>query len=180
MQFIETELKGAYIIEIEPHTDERGNFARTFCANEFKQHGLNYNMVQSNLSISLHKHTLRGMHYQINDFQEVKLVRCIKGKIWDVIIDIRPRSETYCQYECVELSENNLKMLYVPEGFAHGFITLEDNCEVAYQVSNFYSPENERAIRWNDPEFSIKWPTNDPILSEKDKNYQDFERLAKN
>lgn len=174
MIFIETELKGAYIIEIEPHIDERGFFARTFCVNEFKQQGLNYNMVQSNLSKSLKKNILRGMHYQVNGAEEAKLVRCIRGKIWDVIIDLRPDSSTYCKHIDVELSEYNNRMIYVPEVFAHGFITLVDNCEVFYQVSNFYTPNSELGIRWNDSLFKINWPTNQPIISEKDKSLPDF------
>lgn len=174
MIFAETKLSGAYIIEMSPHMDDRGFFSRTFCINEFKKYGLETNFVQANASLSEKKHTLRGMHYQTNGFEEVKLVRCISGKIVDVIIDLRKDSETYCQYIAVELSRENRKMLYVPKGFAHGFITLEDNSEVTYMVSSFYSKENERAVRWNDPAFNINWPAKDPILSEKDRSHQDY------
>jgi len=174
MIFKETNLKGSFIIETQPRLDDRGSFERSFCANEFKEHHLKFNMVQSNLSKSLHKHTLRGMHFQKNGAEEAKLVRCIKGRIWDVIIDIRPNSETYCKHFGVELSENHNQMLYVPEGFAHGFITLVEHCEVFYQVSNFYTPNAESGIRWNDPLFKINWPTQSPIISEKDNTHLDF------
>ena len=174
MLFQELNLKGAFVITTEPRADHRGSFERSFCANEFQKFGLNHIMVQSNLSKSLKKHTLRGMHFQQNGAEEAKLVRCIKGKIWDVIIDIRPNSDTYCQHVGIELSENNNLMLYVPEGFAHGFITLEDDCHVFYQVSNFYTPNSENGIRWNDQLFGIQWPTLNPIISDKDNQHQDF------
>ena len=168
MKFTETKLKGAFIIELEPFIDLRGSFARTFCANEFEEHGLNTFMRQSNLSISKPKFTLRGMHYQVDGAEEAKLMRCQRGSILDTIIDIRQRSDTYCQYIQVELTDKNNTMLYVPEGFAHGFLTLEEDCEVFYQVSEFYTPGKEKGIRWNDPLFNINWPTNDPVLSDKD------------
>ncbi len=177
MQFKEIYLKGGFVITTEPRKDERGSFERTFCANEFKSMGLKHIMVQSNLSKSTQKHTLRGMHYQVNGAEEVKLVRCIKGRIWDVIIDIRPGSATYCQHFGIELSEYNDTILYVPEGFAHGFITLEHNCYVSYQVSNFYTPNSERGIRWNDKTFNINWPVTDPIISEKDNNHPDYQAI---
>lgn len=174
MKFIETILKGSYVIELEPYKDERGMFSRTFCSKEFKKYNLKNNMVQSNLSISYKKDTLRGMHYQVDGSEESKLVRCIKGKILDVIIDIRKDSSTFSKYVSLELSDDNNLMIYVPEGFAHGFLTLHDNCHVFYQVSNYYSPENERGIRWSDPFFNINWPVTNPIISYKDKNYKDF------
>lgn len=174
MIFHPTKLEGAYIIELQPFVDHRGSFARTFCANEFAEHGLKTNMVQTNLSISGPKHTLRGMHYQIEGAEEVKLVRCIKGSIVDAIIDLRKDSATYCQHITVELTATNNKMIYVPEGFAHGLLTLEEDCHVTYQVSNFYAPGKERGIRWNDPYFGIGWPTENPVLSEKDKILPDF------
>lgn len=174
MKFLETKLQGAYIIEREPFVDSRGSFCRSFCAKEFEQHNLAVNMVQSNLSVSNKRHTLRGMHYQTEDAQEDKLVQCVRGAILDVIIDLRKDSKTFGKYVKVELSETNNRMLYVPRGFAHGFLTLEDNCYVLYQVSNFYAPEKERGIRWNDPIFAIEWPTESPILSEKDANHPDF------
>ena len=174
MKFFETPLKGAFIIELEPRRDERGFFARTFCAKEFAEKGLRQNMVQSNLSRSVKRHTLRGMHYQKNGFEEAKLVRCIAGSILDVIIDLRPDSSSYCRYFAIELRNDSSKMLYVPEGFAHGFITLENNSDVFYQVSNFYSQSDEAGIRWNDPAIGIQWPVADPVISEKDRNFPDF------
>jgi dTDP-4-dehydrorhamnose 3,5-epimerase len=174
MKFTETSLKGAFIIELEPFTDNRGLFARTFCAKEFKEHGLEYNMVQSNLSVSNKKNTLRGMHYQVDGAEEAKLVRAIRGRILDVIIDLRKDSKTYGKHIMVELSETNNKMLYVPKNFAHGFLTLEDNCHVFYQVSNYYSSGKERGIRWNDPFFGISWPVKKPIISDKDAAHGDF------
>ena len=177
MQFKELELQGAYLVSTEPRRDDRGSFERSFCANEFKNHGLNSVMVQSNLSKSAKKHTLRGMHFQQNGAEEAKLVRCIKGKIWDVIIDIRPSSKTYCKHFGVELTDSNNLMLYVPEGFAHGFITLENDCDVFYQVSNYYTPNSENGIRWNDKLFAIEWPTNNPIISEKDSQHPDYIKI---
>jgi dTDP-4-dehydrorhamnose 3,5-epimerase len=176
MIFTETKLKGAFIIDLQKREDERGFFARTYCANEFAKHGLRTNMPQSNMSLSNIKHTLRGMHYQIDGAEEAKLIRCTKGVILDVIIDIRKTSPTYCQHIAVELTEENHRMLYVPEGFAHGFITLVDHVEVAYQVSQFYTPGKERGIRWNDPLFAIEWPTLKPVISEKDAEHPDFIR----
>lgn len=174
MKFTETKLKGAFIVELEPFVDLRGSFARTFCANEFAAHGLNTVMPQSNLSISKPKYTLRGMHYQVDGAEEAKLLRCQKGAIIDTIIDIRKDSPTYCEYLQVELTDKNNTMLYVPEGFAHGFITLEEDCEVFYQVSEFYTPGKEKGIRWNDPLFNITWPTNEPVLSDKDAAHPDY------
>ncbi|MHC4396962.1 MAG: dTDP-4-dehydrorhamnose 3,5-epimerase [Planctomycetota bacterium] len=174
MKFLETKLQGVYIIEREPSVDSRGSFCRTFCAKEFEEHNLAVNMVQSNLSVSTEKHTLRGMHYQTEDAYEDKLVQCVRGAILDVIIDLRENSETFGKYVRMELSEANNKMLYVPRGFAHGFLTLENNCYVLYQVSNFYAPDKEQGIRWNDPFFGIEWPAESPILSEKDANHRDF------
>jgi len=174
MKFVEASLAGVYIIELEPFIDERGLFARTFCENEFKQHGLNSNMVQSNVSITYKKGTIRGMHYQVNGAEESKLIRCIKGKILDVIIDVRRESETFGNHFMIELDEAKHRMLYVPEGFAHGFLTMVDDCHLFYQVSNFYTAEKEKGIRWNDPVIGIKWPTTDPIISKKDAGYSDF------
>jgi len=174
MKFIETKLKDAFVIELEPFHDHRGSFARTFCAREFADHGLHEHLVQTNLSISGPKHTLRGMHYQIEGAEEAKLVRCIKGKILDSIIDLRKDSATYGQHVSVELSDENNRMFYVPEGFAHGFLTLEEDCHVMYQVSNYYAPGKERGIRWNDPSFKIQWGVDEPVLSEKDSVLEDF------
>jgi dTDP-4-dehydrorhamnose 3,5-epimerase len=176
MKFIPTKFNTSFIIEIEPHRDERGFFARTFCAEEFRKHGLRDNMVQTNLSFSKEKFTLRGMHYQVNGAEEAKLVRCNSGAILDVIIDIRENSSTFGQYLSVELTPSNLRMLYVPEGFAHGFLTLESNSLVSYQVSNFYSPGKERGIRWDDPVFNINWPISSPsVISLKDSQWEDYQ-----
>ncbi len=176
MIFTKTALDGAFIVDLQKIEDDRGFFARTFCANEFREHGLNTQYVQANMSFSQKKHTLRGMHYQIHGAEEAKLIRCTKGSILDVIIDIRKESATYCQHISVELSDANYRMLFVPEGFAHGFITLMDNIEVTYLVSNFYTPGKERGIRWNDPLFNIQWPTPTPLLSPKDATQPDFVR----
>jgi dTDP-4-dehydrorhamnose 3,5-epimerase len=174
MVFEETKLKDAFIIDIERIGDERGFFARAYCEKEFEKHGIPTGIVQANISYNKFKHTLRGLHYQAAPFGEAKLVRCTKGSIFDVIIDMRENSETFKQWISVELNENSHRMLYVPEGFAHGFMTLEDHTEVTYHVSEFYTPAAEKGIRWNDPEFQLKWPENIEVISEKDKNWPDF------
>ena len=171
MKFIETRLKGAFIIEPERLEDERGFFARTFCQKEFEAHGLNPRMVQCNISYNKHKGTLRGMHYQVAPMAEAKLVSCTRGAIYDVIMDLQPESPTYCQWLAEELNAENRKMIYIPEGFAHGFQTIEDETEVFYQMSEFYSPEHARGVRWDDQVFRIKWPLDTKIISEKDRNY---------
>jgi dTDP-4-dehydrorhamnose 3,5-epimerase len=173
MIFTETKLKGAYIIELEKLEDERGFFARTFCQDEFRKHGLNPCIAQCNISYNKKKGTLRGMHYQAKPYEEAKLVSCIQGSIYDVIIDLREDSETYCQWFAVELSTLN-SQLYVPEGFAHGFQTLEDGTTVFYQMSEFYHPESSRGVRWDDPKFKIYWPLLNPIISVKDRIINDF------
>ncbi len=175
MIFEETPLKGAFVIGLDKKIDHRGYFARGFCQDTYKSYGLNPRVSQANLSYSKEKHTLRGFHYQTEGGEEAKSLRCLKGKILDVIIDLRIESPTYGKHFSVELSESNGLMLYVPEGFAHAFLTLEPNTEVFYLVSNHYQPEKERGIRWNDPALDIQWPTSDPILSEKDRNHPDFE-----
>jgi len=174
MIFKETKLKGAYVIEINPLEDERGFFARSFCAKEFKEHGLNQNIAQCNISYNGKKGTLRGMHYQAAPHEEAKLVRCTMGAIYDVIIDLRPDSSTFKKWIGVELTKENRRMLYVPEGFAHGFQTLEDHTEVLYQMSEFHHPEWARGVRWNDPTFGIFWPVNVEIISIGDQQYPDF------
>ena len=174
MFFIETKLKGSFIIELERLEDERGFFARSFCQREFEKHGLNPRIVQCNVSFNKKKSTLRGMHYQVVPHEEAKLVSCIRGAIYDVIIDLRPNSPTYCQWFAVELSAENYKMLYIPEGFAHGFQTLEDNTVVFYQMSEFYHPECARGVRWDDSAFGIDWPLLNPILSDRDRFFKDF------
>jgi dTDP-4-dehydrorhamnose 3,5-epimerase len=173
--FRETSLKDVFIIEPERIEDERGFFARAWCKKEFEAHGLNPCVVQINLSFSKKRSTLRGMHYQGVPHQEAKLFRCIRGAIYDVIIDLRPASPTYLKWIGVELTADNRKMLYVPEGFAHGYQTLVDNTEVLYPVSQFYSPESERGVRWNDPTFGIEWPDRDNVvISQKDKSWPGY------
>jgi len=174
MIFQETKLKGAYIIEPEKREDERGFFARTWCQREFTEQGLNPRLMQCNISFNLKRGTLRGMHYQIPPFEEAKLVRCSRGAIYDVIIDLRPCSSTFKQWLAVEVTADNRQMLYIPASFAHGFQTLEDNTEVAYYISEFYAPEHARGIRWNDPAFAIQWPIETRAISERDQAYPDF------
>ncbi|MCH9029543.1 MAG: dTDP-4-dehydrorhamnose 3,5-epimerase [Bacteroidetes bacterium] len=174
MIFNETKLKGAYIIEIEKKGDERGFFARAFDHEIFQRMGLASKILQCNISYNKKKGTIRGMHFQQRPFQEVKLLRCTKGSIFDVIIDIRPNSETYKQWISIELTENNYKMLYAPEGFAAGFQTLEDNTSLFYQVSQMYMPEYERGIKWDDPSIRINWPLKPTTISEKDQNHPPF------
>jgi dTDP-4-dehydrorhamnose 3,5-epimerase len=169
--FTETKLSGAYVIEPEKQEDERGFFARMFCQNEFKAHGLNPCVVQCSISFNRRKGTLRGMHYQARPHEEAKLVRCTAGAICDVIVDLRPGSRTFKQWVAVELAAQERKMLYIPEGLAHGFQTLEDDTEVFYQMSEFYHPECAGGVRWNDPTFSINWPLPDPFMSDRDKTY---------
>lgn len=172
MKFLETDLKGAYLIETEPIFDDRGFFARFWCQREFLEYGLNANLVQCNISFNAKKGTLRGMHYQSKPHEEAKLVRCTRGSIYDVIIDIRLDSPTFKSSFAVELRSGKYNMLYIPEGFAHGFLTLEDNTEVFYQMSDFYYPELAKGIRWDDPLFAIKWPKiSQLIISEKDLSY---------
>ena len=174
MIFNETKLRGAYIIEVEPLEDERGSFARTFCREEFETHGLNSIVAQCNISQNRKKGTLRGMHYQVAPHAEAKLVTCLAGSIYDVIIDLRPDSITYCHWFAVELSARcRRSLIYIPEGFAHGFQTLEDDTEVFYQMSHAYVPEAARGVRWNDPAFAIDWPDGPRTLSERDNNYLD-------
>ena len=172
MKFFETDLDDAYIIELDKLEDNRGFFVRTWDKKNFDERGLNSDLVQMSFSFSKHKGTLRGMHFQEEPFEEVKIVRCLKGKIFDVIIDLRKESRTYKKWIDFELSSNNLKMLYIPKGFAHGFQTLEDDTEVFYQMSNWFSPEHAQGIRWDDKQFDIKWPIENPIISKKDLSYE--------
>jgi dTDP-4-dehydrorhamnose 3,5-epimerase len=168
MLFTETSLPGAYVIDIEPRGDARGFFARTFCVREMEAHGLTTNVVQTNISLSRTRGTVRGMHYQAAPAQEAKLIRCIHGAIYDVIVDVRPDSPTYLKHIGVELTSDNRRSLFVPEGFAHGFQTLTDDAEVLYQVSAFYTPECERGLRHDDPALGIQWPLPVTVVSEKD------------
>ncbi len=174
MIFTETKLAGAFVIEMERRTDQRGFFARTFCQQEFEAYGLNTQVVQCNVSFNKRTGTLRGMHYQAAPFAEAKLVRCTSGSIYDVIIDLRPASATFKQYFTVELSAENCRMLYIPEDFAHGFQTLQDDTEVFYQMAQRYSAEHARGVRWNDPAFGIEWPEGERIITDRDQNYPDF------
>ncbi|MDO9028023.1 MAG: dTDP-4-dehydrorhamnose 3,5-epimerase [Candidatus Roizmanbacteria bacterium] len=174
MLFTETKLKGAFIIDIEPREDERGFFARSWCEDEFKRHGLNPRLAQCNISFNKQRGTLRGMHYQAAPFPEAKLVRCTMGAIYDVIIDLRAGSPTFKQWFSVELSAENRRALYIPEDFAHGFQTLTDNTEVFYQMTEFYHPECARGVRWDDPVFGVVWPTESQIISRQDSEFADF------
>ncbi len=174
MIFSRATLGGAFIIEPKPVADERGFFARAWCQREYEARGLNSRLVQCSISFNKKKGTLRGMHYQVKPHEEAKLVRCTMGAIYDVIIDLRPDSPAFKKWMAVELTADNRRMLYVPEGFAHGFQTLEDNTEVFYQMSEFYAPECARGIRWNDPAIGIRWPSGELIISSRDQSYPDF------
>lgn len=174
MIFHQTPLVGAYVIELEQHGDERGFFARAWCAREFEQQGLVTDVAQVNLSYNKKRGTLRGMHYQVAPHDEVKLVRCIRGALYDAIIDLRKDSASYGQSFGVELSADNRKTFYVPAGFAHGFQTLEDDTEALYQVSSFYTPGAERGVRYDDARFEVQWPLPVAVISEKDANWPDY------
>lgn len=171
MKFIQTHLKGAYVIELEPFRDERGLFARTYCKNEFSAIGHQKEFVQFNHSMTKFKGTIRGMHLQIPPSAEIKLIRCIRGEVYDVIIDIRKDSPTFLQHFHITLSDENLKMIYVPEGFAHGFQTIADNSEMIYHHTAYYDPVNEHGFRYNDPAFRISWPLDPLTITEKDRKY---------
>lgn len=175
MIFRKTALKGAYLIEPEPLADERGFFARTFCRREFESHGLNPNLVQCSVSYNARTGTLRGMHYQAPPHEEAKLIRCTSGAIYDVIIDLRRDSPTFRHWTSAELTGENRLMLYVPEGFAHGFQTLRDATEVMYQISVFHQPESARGVRWDDTAFRVDWPPAQRVISERDRHYPDFQ-----
>lgn len=171
----ETALAGAFVLEPERRNDSRGFFARTFCKKEFQGKGLLQDFVQCNTSFNSRRGTLRGMHYQEAPYPEVKLVRCTRGAVYDVIVDLRPASPTFRRWVGVQLTEENGASLYVPEGMAHGFQTLVDNSEVFYQMGEYYYPELARGVRWNDTAFAIEWPLENPSLSEKDANYPDVD-----
>lgn len=178
MIFTETKLKDAYIIELEIRGDDRGGFARTFCAKEVEEHGLKPAVAQCNLSFNYKAGTIRGMHYQLPPAAETKLMRCIKGAIYDVIIDMRPDSPTYLQHVGIELTAENRRALYIPDMFAHGYQALTDGAEVAYQVSEFYTPGYERGVRYDDPAFGIEWPLPVTVISEKDSAWAPFEKVT--
>ena len=175
MIFTQTPIDGVYLIDLEKRGDERGFFARTFCANEFRQTGLAANFVQVNNSLTGTKGTLRGMHYQLPPKAETKIVRCIRGALWDVVLDLREGSRTFGRWFGAELTAENRSMMYVPKNFAHGFITLTEDTEAFYFVDEFYAPEHERGIRWDDPKFNIEWPIEPVVISDKDRNHLDFD-----
>jgi dTDP-4-dehydrorhamnose 3,5-epimerase len=174
VRFAETPLAGAFVIELDLLRDERGHFARTFDASEFAAHGLDAAVVQCNTSFSARRGTLRGMHYQAEPDGEAKLVRCVRGSIYDVAVDLRSDSETYCRWFGVELAADNGRMLYIPVGMAHGFQVLEDGSEVHYQMSHHYVAEQARGVRFDDAAFAIEWPLPNPIVSERDRQFSDF------
>jgi dTDP-4-dehydrorhamnose 3,5-epimerase len=175
MIFRVTKLPGAFVIEVQRLGDDRGFFGRSFCRQEFDAQGLNPDVVQCNVSFNRDAGTLRGMHYQAVPHAEDKLVRCTRGGLYDVIVDLRKESPTYKQWVAVKLTEDNSRMLYIPKGFAHGFLTLTDNTEIFYQMSEFYHPESACGVRWNDPAFKIHWPAGDrAIISDRDQNWPDY------
>jgi len=175
MLFTETGLPGAFLLEVEPHGDERGFFARSWCHDEFAAHGLNPRLVQCSISRNRLKGTLRGLHYQASPYAEAKLVRCTMGAIYDVIVDLRHSSPTRCRHFAAVLTADNHRALYVPEGFAHGFLTLAADSEVLYQMSEYYHPEASRGVRWNDPAFGVVWPDSPIVISDRDSRYPDFD-----
>lgn len=175
MKFVETPLSGAYTIELEKREDERGFFARFYCEREFGEQGLETRFVQINNSLSRDVGTLRGMHYQLEPEAEVKVVRALSGSLYDVILDLRRGSPTFGRFFGAELTAENRRMMYVPRGFAHGFLTLEPETEALYLVSAFYAPKEERGVRWNDPRFAIDWPSEPQVVSDKDRSHPDFD-----
>jgi len=175
MIFHQTPVADARVIELEKRGDDRGFFARFFCEREFGAEGLETRFVQANNSLSAKKGTLRGMHYQLAPSAEVKVVRCLKGALWDAILDLRPDSPTFLKWFGAELTAENRLMMYVPRGFAHAILTLTDDTEALYLVSDFYAPQEERGIRWNDPRFGIEWPIQPAEISEKDAAWPDFD-----
>ena len=172
--FTETYIKDLFVIGIQKLEDERGFFARAFCKNEFIEHGLNPNLVQCNISYNKKKGTLRGMHFQAYPNKEAKMIRCLQGSIYDVVIDLRSKSNTFMNFFGITLEPYGFNMLYIPEDFAHGFLTLEDDTIVFYQMSEFFAPDSSRGFRWDDPSFNIKWPIGVEVISQRDSNYPDF------
>jgi dTDP-4-dehydrorhamnose 3,5-epimerase len=175
MVFSETKLRKVFEIQLEPHRDDRGFFARSWCQKEFEANGLNPRLVQCNVSVNSRRGTLRGMHYQVPPHSEAKVVRCTRGSIYDVVLDLRHQSPTFTEWIAVVLTAEKRNMVYVPEGCAHGFLTLEDDAEVFYQMSEFYNAEAARGVRWDDPVFRIVWPEKVEVISERDRTYSDFE-----
>jgi dTDP-4-dehydrorhamnose 3,5-epimerase len=175
MTFNATKLPGVFEIHLEPKMDERGFFARSWCQREFEAHSLNASLVQSSVSFNARKGTLRGIHYQAAPYEESKLVRCTKGAIYDVVVDLRPDSPTFRQWIGVILTAANHHMVHVPEGCGHGFLTLENGSEIFYQMSQFYDADSARGVRWDDPAFQISWPERVEVISERDRTYPNFE-----
>jgi dTDP-4-dehydrorhamnose 3,5-epimerase len=175
MRFLSTELVGVFEVHLEGNYDDRGFFARSWCQKEFETNGLNPRVVQCNVSFNARKGTLRGMHWQEAPYAETKLIRCTMGGVFDVVLDLRSASPTYKRWIAVALTAENRRMIYVPEGCAHGFLTLSDDTEVFYQMSEFYRAEGARGVRWDDPAFGIKWPCKVEVISERDRCYPDFE-----
>lgn len=175
MKFNELSLKGAFTVDLDPHADERGFFARAYCDREFAAAGIDFRVVQANMSRNDKAGTLRGMHYQLGNDAEDKFVRCLRGRIVDVIVDMRKGSPTFMQHEIVELSPENLRAILVPKGFAHGIQALEDDTDILYLVSAFYAPGSERGLRWNDPALGIKWPTPPTVMTDKDQSHPDYD-----
>lgn len=174
MKFTETGLPGVFVIDVEPFSDERGFLAVGFSRDEFARHGLDPNVVQCNITYNLKKGTLRGMHYQVKPHEQPKLVRCVRGAIFDVAIDLRSGSPAFKKWVGYDLTADNRRMLYIPAGFAHGFATLADDTEVIYQMAEIYDPAAARGVRWNDPAFAVKWPVEVGIVNERDAGYPDF------
>jgi dTDP-4-dehydrorhamnose 3,5-epimerase len=174
MKFHETKILGVFEIYLEPHPDDRGFFARAWCQKEFDDRGLNSKVVQCNISRNTHKGTLRGVHFQDAPFSETKIVRCTRGAVYDVVVDLRPQSKTLKNWIAITLTEETGNMVYIPDGCAHGFLTLTDGADVFYQMSEFYKPEAARGVRWNDPAFGIHWPTDVKVISERDRTYPNF------
>lgn len=175
MIFRPTPVPGVVVVEPERHADERGFFARTYCADEFRANGLDPQLAQCSTSFNTRAGTLRGLHYQVEPFSEVKLVRCTMGAIYDVVVDLRPESPTYCQWIGTELTAENGRMVYVPKRCAHGFLTLVDSSEVLYQISEPYRPEAGAGVRWDDPSFGVRWPGTPIVMADRDASFPDFQ-----
>lgn len=174
MKFKELKLKGVFLIELQKFDDERGFFARTWDKKIFEEHGLNSSIVQCATSFNKKKGTIRGIHYQASPYEEAKVVSCTKGRIFDVLVDLRKRSQTYKNWIGIELGSQEMKILYVPEGIGHGYQTLKNNADVSYLISQYYTPEYSRGVRWDDPAFNIKWPLKPTVISKRDKSFPSF------
>lgn len=177
MRFTPTPIPGAYLVDIQPAEDERGFFARTYCEDEFRGNGLESHFAQGSIAFSKRKGTLRGFHYQRDPHAEVKLIRCTRGAVYDVVIDLRPHSLTFRQWFPAELTAGNRRMLYIPKGLAHGYQTLDDDTEISYQMSDPYHPEAAAGVRWDDPAFAVRWPLDVTVISEQDRSWPDFPAL---